>query len=114
MKWVIKNIKRIITRHNLKILNYNDNKQNDRFNCRDWDRCPLKGNYLLSNVLYKAIVGNYTNSFRLSKYICQIKGEMGKSPIINLDIENKAQAYKEGNNSSWLCLEEKSMDPRIC
>ena len=54
-------MKKIISRDNSEILDENDN-QNDRCNCRVRTRCPLKGNCLIENVIYKAGDKNEENN----------------------------------------------------
>ena len=49
----MENLKKIINKHNLKILIAKENNQNARRNCRDRERCPLNGNCMIDNVIYE-------------------------------------------------------------
>ena len=48
--------KKNICRRDFKILNKYDSNQNERCNCRNRNRCPLKSYCLIDNVIYKADV----------------------------------------------------------
>ena len=50
------NIKKIISKHNLKIFNEKDNNQNAICNCNDREQCPLNGNCLIDSVIHKATI----------------------------------------------------------
>ena len=49
-------MKSIISKHNFKILNDDKPGNPRKFNCRDRNKCPLNGNYLKENIIYKGII----------------------------------------------------------
>ena len=49
-------IKEITSKHNLRIFNEKNYDCNAKYNCRDRKRCPLNGNCLIDNVIYKVTV----------------------------------------------------------
>lgn len=134
------NIGSIIKHHNaivLKLDSARSPKSQERAcNCRKPEHCPLKGDCLANNIVYKAIVStddcqkeyigsteppfkqryyNHTTTFRhehrqnateLSKYVWQLKR---RHEEFNIDwvICTRAQAYRNGTKRCNLCLTEK-------
>lgn len=133
-----KNMKNIILNHNRKLLSEeNTNVNPDTLcNCRNAEDCPLEGNCLEKELVYKASVitnqnenfylglterefktryNNHSSSFRnkdksnstsLSKYIWEVK-EKGDNFEIKWDIVRHAIPYKCGTRKCDLCLTEK-------
>ena len=63
------NVKSLISRHNKKILSRACSKNNQKINtcnCREKNSCPLNGNCLQENVIYKAMITSQNES---KKYI---------------------------------------------
>jgi len=133
----MKNINSIIKSHNTKTMQKsNEATSGKTCNCRSKPTCPLRGNCLVSNVVYKAKVTsssanvfyigltggtfksrylNHTKSFRkekyqteteLSKYIWNLKR---KNVIysINWDIVRKSNTHRRDSGLCNLCMEEK-------
>ena len=110
------NIKSKISTHNKKVLNKPVNQNAQKFNCINKNTCPLKGNCLLKNILYVAIIksdkknyqpknykaisentfkkrcANYKRSFNISKY---------KNETIRrvLELESRKLQYKSNMGS---------------
>lgn len=59
------NMKNIISGHNNKILNDEENIQENKklCNCRNKDVCPLNGNCLIESIIYKATVSTHEEEF---------------------------------------------------
>lgn len=129
-----KNIGTIIKNHNSNITNKETKEKT--CNCRNKNNCPLNGECLTSNIIYKATVttdnntahyigssetefktryNNHTASFRhtnkknatsLSTHIHKQK-EQNKTPIIKWEILAKCHPYTAGTRKCDLCLSEK-------
>ena len=57
-----------IKRHNLQILNENDDNKNDESTCGDRARCSLNDNCLIDHVIYKAIIKEEYNNIMVKIY----------------------------------------------
>ena len=65
------NMKTMITKHNSRILNKNENRKlqrTDNCNCRRKEQCPLQGNCLTNNIVYRADVTT-TDTRETKQYI---------------------------------------------
>ena len=130
------NMENIIRKHNAKIMSNQSEAPISNCNCRDPPECPVNGNCLSSDMIYKATVvtdndkkeyfgscsttfkiryGNHKSSFKnahksneseLSNYIWQLK-EQEKSYKINWDLITKAKSYSKGQKGCNLCFTEK-------
>ena len=64
------NIKRIIQSHNTNIINKPINPDtNSKCNCRQKNSCPLDGNCLAENIVYKATITTDNQNYKLKEYI---------------------------------------------
>ena len=64
------NIKRIIQSHNTNIINKPTNQDtNNKCNCRQKNSCPLDGNCLAENIVYKATITTDNQNYKLKEYI---------------------------------------------
>ena len=136
----MKNIKQIIKSHNSQIMEKTSQSHNGETtrtcNCRRNQACPLRGNCLVSDIIYKATVKstrgtvtyvglcsgefkkryyNHTKSFKnkkyqketeLSKYIWDLKTENSDFSI-KWDILKKSNTGKRKSGMCNLCMEEK-------
>lgn len=136
----MKNIKQIIKSHNSQIMEKTSQSHNGETtrtcNCRRNQACPLRGNCLVSDIIYKATVKstrgtvtyvglcsgefkkryyNHTKSFKnkkyqketeLSKYIWDLKTE-NTDFSINWEILKKSNTGKRKSGMCNLCMEEK-------
>ena len=130
------NVSNIIKGHNKKILNSGNKEQQRPCNCRIKNECPMNGDCLATNIIYKAEVtydnsistyygqcegefksryNNHTKSFRhnkhrndtaLSKLIWSLKDE-NKAYDLRWSIAARASPYRNGSKSCDLCLTEK-------
>ena len=132
------NMKTMITKHNSRILNKYENRKlqrTDNCNCRRKEQCPLQGNCLTDNIVYRADVtttdtgetkqyigmtansfkeryrnhikdSKYSNETELSKYVWELKSN-NQSFDIKWAIVKRAAAYTSGAKRCNLCLEEK-------
>ena len=57
-----------IKSHNQKIIKANETVQNKKCNCRNKDQCPLQGNCLIENIVYRANITT-TNKKHESNYV---------------------------------------------
>ena len=130
------NIDNIIKGHNKKILRSDVKQQQRPCNCRRKDECPMNGDCLATNIIYKAEVSyensvgiyygqcegefksrynNHTKSFRhvkhrnetaLSNLIWKLKEE-NKPYELRWSIAARTSPYRNGSKSCDLCLTEK-------
>ena len=133
----MKNMAAIISSHNHKVLSPRPTQDPRQCNCRQPDRCPLKGHCLTECIVYKATVSvpnkpnkhyygltegpfktrfnGHTHSFRTES--CRRETELSKyiwelkdrnQPYeIAWDIERRASPYKCGTRRCDICLSEK-------
>ena len=133
----MKNMAAIISSHNHKVLSPRPTQAPRQCNCRQPDRCPLKGHCLTECIVYKATVSvpnkpnkhyygltegpfktrfnGHTHSFRTES--CRRETELSKyiwelkdrnQPYkIAWDIERRASPYKCGTRRCDICLSEK-------
>ena len=121
-------MKSFINRHNKTILKKHDKQSttkhtNDSRLCRIHNQCPMQGNCLQANVVYKAditttdnnerktYIGLTTNEFKTrfrnhTKYIWHLKGS-NRPHKIKWGIIKKIPPCKPGQRRCDLCLEEK-------
>ena len=134
-------MKRLISAHNSKVLRPKTNDVNvERCNCEDGvEYCPLNGNCLVENIVYKAIVssqletkeyigqtmnsfkeryGNLKNSFKksykrkstkLAGYVWELKEKGILDPDIQWSIVRKSLPYQGGGGLCNLCIDEKTL-----
>ena len=129
------NMETIINKHNYKILNPKSINNEKFCNCRNKDRCPLNGNCIQTDVVYKATCStrtsekvyygtatnfklrfnNHIHSFKslenkhrteLSNYVHYLQ-DHDIEYTIKWSIAEKAKAYFSGAKSCSLCTAEK-------
>ena len=131
------NMKNIIDSHNKKIINKDQAEEKRRCNCRQKNQCPMKGECLVEDAVYKATVetrqgnatyigiasgqfktryNNHTKSFRdhryeksteLSKYIWNLK--RNNTPYeIKWEIAKRSNTNIRKTGTCNLCLDEKT------
>ena len=130
------NMETIIKKHNAQILNKQTRVTEKMCNCRKAENCPLQGNCLQNEIVYKANIhsqgklkcyfglsegqfktryNNHKTSFKyignrenteLAKYIWKLK-ETNKKFEITWEIAEHAKACKAGSKRCHLCLAEK-------
>ena len=134
-------MQKIISAHNAKLLRPNKNQTNaeKRCNCENGiGECPLNGNCLVENIVYKARVssqletkeyigqtqntfkeryGNLKNSFKksykrgstkLAGYVWDLKDSGIIDPDIEWSILRKSLPYQGGGGMCHLCIDEKT------
>ena len=66
------NVQNLIKGHNSKVLNTSNKQEQRDCNCRTKDQCPLNGDCLATNIIYKAKI---TNDNTIQTYYVQCEGE---------------------------------------
>ena len=106
-------MKNVINKNNANILSKKTTNNENACNCRNKDICPLQGNCLISNVVYKG-EGSTTNNTETKLYICMTSNQF-KQRFSNLTKSFRDQIYSnetELSNYIW-DLKLKGREPVI-
>ena len=132
-----KNFERVLTNHNKKILQSENETQKRKCNCQNQEECPLKNECLLEDIVYKATVtttntkktyigmtgdtfksrfGNHKQSFthrrygnqtKLASYVWDLK-DRNINPQIKFEKVLQAPKFRPGGRNCALCDSEKA------